>query len=76
MGGDAAKQRKAAQLANEIAAAEAALDAARREYERVRQRNMQVGGWLGAWWAGSARQPVRALLCTLRLAAPATSWWR
>lgn len=47
MGGDAAKQRKAAQLANDIAAAEAALDAAQREYERVRQRNLQVcaGRW-------------------------------
>lgn len=43
MGGDAAKQRKVAALQNEVSALEAALEAARREYERVKARNLQVG---------------------------------
>ena len=43
MGGDAAKQRKAAQLENEVAQLEAALEAAQAEYQRVKGRNLQVG---------------------------------
>lgn len=42
VGGDAAKQRKVAALQNEVAGLEAALEAARREYERVKARNLQV----------------------------------
>ncbi|PRW57356.1 sorting nexin 2B [Chlorella sorokiniana] len=41
VGGDAAKQRKVAALQNEVSALEAALEAARREYERVKARNLQ-----------------------------------
>ena len=41
VGGDAAKQRKAAQLQADVAALEAALTAARAEYGRVKQRNEQ-----------------------------------
>lgn len=47
VGGDAAKQRKVAALQNEVSGLEAALEAARREYERVKARNLQVKGW--AW---------------------------
>lgn len=42
VGGDAAKQRKVAALQHEVAGLEAALDAAKREYERVKARNEQV----------------------------------
>ncbi len=69
MGGDAAKARKVAQMRNDVAALEAALQAAQQEYERVKARNLQVGaagvgGWSGTmppkvvcptdWYKGSA----------------------
>jgi len=43
VGGDAAKARKMAVLQNDVAALDAALAAAQQEYERVKQRNLQVG---------------------------------
>ena len=46
LGGDPAKVRKAATLRNEIAAAEAAAEAAEAEYEKVKGRNK---GELGRW---------------------------
>ncbi len=42
VGGDAAKARKVAALQNEVAALQAAHEAAQQEYERVRGRNLQV----------------------------------
>lgn len=42
VGGDAAKARKVAALQNEVAALQAAQEAAQREYERVKGRNLQV----------------------------------
>ncbi|KAL4447991.1 hypothetical protein ABPG75_005210 [Micractinium tetrahymenae] len=41
VGGDAAKARKVAALQNEVAALEAALEAAQQEYDRVKGRNLQ-----------------------------------
>lgn len=43
LGGDKGKTRKATALAGDVAALEAALEAARAEYDRVLQRNLQVG---------------------------------
>lgn len=60
VGGDAAKARKVAALQNDVAALEAALEAAKQEYGRVTERNLQVGGWLAGWlldcFAGVLRQ--------------------
>lgn len=59
MGGDAAKQRKLAALQNEVSALEAALEAARREYDRVKARNLQVCVLCG-WGRGEASPPGAA----------------
>lgn len=48
VGGDAAKARKVAALQNEVAALQAAHEAAQQEYERVRGRNLQVRACLPA----------------------------
>lgn len=64
VGGDAAKQRKAAQLENEVAQLEAALEAAQQEYERVKGRNLQVQGLVvcrrgkRGWGDDATRQPA------------------
>lgn len=44
-GGDKAKTRKVAGLHNDVAALESALESAKSEYERVKGRNLEVGGW-------------------------------
>ena len=70
LGGDQSRSRKAAAMANEVAALEAALGSAQAEYARVKARNEEVRRL--AWRTGVAtgwrlRAQTRSLLLLLLL---------
>lgn len=48
-GGDKKKASKAATLENDVAALDAAAQAAQAEYDKITQRNQQVGGCGDVW---------------------------
>lgn len=67
MGGDAAKARKVAALQNEVAALQAAQEAAQHEYQRVKGRNLQVRAFTQDGARGTAGMGRRACALMGRL---------